>query len=545
MRFKRYESKKRNKERKKSSPHEHHHERRTKSKKKLIIISLIFFIILLIVFFSENEHNRLQTSENFYNNSAKADIELSPVKTNFEEYIINHDKYVGKNVTLTGFLRHDIVGTESLGFHKYYIVDDFGNEINLSGIMTSHKKYFSEKAITTRLFEVNGKIERKYKGFELHINYIIPSQRAIQKKVIKKNVTRISREKDPINYFFEFISSLFLSVNEATDVDSIREEIDPCKEGYRLYRGECIKSIQCYDGTYHPECSFTKPYQCVNGTLVKRASICGCPFAEVPKDDECVSRYTIGPENRTLEYTLRGSTKKIEFTVYSGLNDLLASLSRSYYCDPLCPSDKEIELKYINQKEQEKFLEPLIEIIKSQSSERDDQARVAISLVQHIPYDWESFETNDISGRYPYEVLYDKKGVCEEKSKLLAFLLRELGFGVVLFDYDKESHMAVGIKCPDKYSYMNTGYCFVESTAPNIITDSNSEYIGVGKLTSTPKIIEISGGYSLESVSEEYDDAQEWNNLIELSNSSNGYLSSSNYRKWKNLVEKYGIQIKS
>ena len=106
----------------------------------------------------------------------------------------------------------------------------------------------------------------------------------------------------------------------------------------------------------------------------------------------------------------------------------------------------------------------------------DDQARIAISLVQQIPYDWQTF---GLENRYPYEVIYDNTGVCEEKSRLLAFLLRDLGFDVVLFSFESENHMAVGIMCPVQYSYKNTGYCFVETTEPTMITYSQGEYVGV------------------------------------------------------------------
>jgi hypothetical protein len=184
-----------------------------------------------------------------------------------------------------------------------------------------------------------------------------------------------------------------------------------------------------------------------------------------------------------------------------------------------------------------------VEIIKSQTSNSDEQARIAVSLVQKIPYDWEGFRTNDLNDRYPYEVLYDNKGVCGEKARLLAFILRDLGFGIVLFNYETESHMAVGIRCPSQYSYENSSYCFIEAAAPSIITDAERDYVGVGKLSSTPSMISINDGKSFDSVSEEYNDVQEWNRINKLSESSGGTLDSYNYYKWQTLVNKYGIEL--
>jgi hypothetical protein len=179
----------------------------------------------------------------------------------------------------------------------------------------------------------------------------------------------------------------------------------------------------------------------------------------------------------------------------------------------------------------------LVEEIQNITSNKDDQARIAISLVQNINYDWDGFKSGNTNGKYPYEVLYTCCGVCSEKSELLAYLLRGLGYEVVIFRFETESHDAVGIKCPQQYSYKDTGYCFVESTSPTIITDSSGDYVGVGKLTTTPEILKICDGNSFEGVSEEYNDAVTWNSI------GNGkVLDEHNYNRWLSLVNKYGIK---
>jgi hypothetical protein len=156
--------------------------------------------------------------------------------------------------------------------------------------------------------------------------------------------------------------------------------------------------------------------------------------------------------------------------------------------------------------------------------------------VQRIPYDWTKFTEKRSQEKYPFEVLFDYKGVCGEKSKLLVFLLQELGYGTAIFDFNAENHWAVGIKCPVKYSYKNSGYCFIESTSPTIITDSNGDYAGVGKLYSEPKIIEIFEGSSFDSVSEEYEDLTELTKLNQLKS-----MNFEEYEKWKELTKKYGL----
>lgn len=96
------------------------------------------------------------------------------------------------------------------------------------------------------------------------------------------------------------------------------------------------------------------------------------------------------------------------------------------------------------------------------------------TFVQTIPYDQGKLDRR-VSGldgetekvTYPYEVLYDNTGVCQDKSYLAYILLRELGFGVSLFLFPdpKDNHMAIGVACPLQYSNYESGYCFVETTS--------------------------------------------------------------------------------
>jgi len=251
------------------------------------------------------------------------------------------------------------------------------------------------------------------------------------------------------------------------------------------------------------------------------------------------------PKNTSLKYVLRGKANHIKFTIFGGLNVYLNELPRSitYFPWEAEPTTKDFVMKFLNEDIQSDYLTELVQKIRVETGNKDDQARIAISLVQQIPYDWEGLTSGNIEDRYPYEVIYDDMGVCGEKSRLLAFLLRELGFDVVLFNFESESHMAAGLKCPVQYSYKNTGYCFIETARPIIITDCQEEYVGAGKLTSFPEIIHISDGFSFDSVSEEYNDAQEWIRLSNISNSAGGYLEETDYNKWLSLVNKYGIKI--
>lgn len=272
--------------------------------------------------------------------------------------------------------------------------------------------------------------------------------------------------------------------------------------------------------------------------------------AVTPEYNKAVVKSSFMSDPKTLDYSyvLRGIHGHIPYTVYGGLNDYLKGLPRyiAYRAGTKQPTDKDFIMRNLNNEDQKQLLDPLIDEIKSITPNKDDQARIAVSLVQNINYDKASLTSGIMTNKYPYEVLYTGCGVCEEKSELLTYLLRGLGYEVVIFTFNAENHAAVGIKCPQHYSYWDIGYCFVESDKPSIITDSSGEYVGVGnvevgKLTSMPNVIKICDGISFDSVSEEYNDAITYENII---GNGSTILSQSDYKKWRWLTSKYGINNK-
>ena len=119
----------------------------------------------------------------------------------------------------------------------------------------------------------------------------------------------------------------------------------------------------------------------------------------------------------------------------------------------------------------------------------NQRIELVAAFVQSIPYD--QGKTNrreagldgvDEKTTYPYEVLYDQTGVCQDKSYLAYRLLQELGIGasIFLFPDPRDNHMAVGVRCPPEYANYNSGYCFLETTGtgnkigiiPSLVSES-------------------------------------------------------------------------
>jgi hypothetical protein len=198
----------------------------------------------------------------------------------------------------------------------------------------------------------------------------------------------------------------------------------------------------CGDGTPYEQCSKNAPFFCERGELIPKASVCGCPeFFEV-QGDSCFSNYSSNSKEIFLEYILNGKKQKMGFMVYDGVLEYVSNLSSSITYYGKNASRLDFKLKNIEEPIQREFLLPLVIQIQNLNLRKIDQLRVAVSLVQNIPYGDEENISSSIRGDlevnrsfYPYEVLYYQKGVCEGKSELLSFLLKELGYSVGIFYY--------------------------------------------------------------------------------------------------------------
>jgi len=306
------------------------------------------------------------------------------------------------------------------------------------------------------------------------------------------------------------------------------------------------KQKTCGDGTFYDTCSVNKPYFCSEQLLTEKASICGCPNTTEIEGDFCISLYQTNPKEINLTYVLRGEKNNISFTAYGGLAEYLFNSPRFIsYSNEEEASRIDFKLRSINEENQKILLVPLAVKIQNLADNKEDQARIAISLVQNIPFGGSNeliiLGNNSVNySRYPYEVLYDQEGRCASKSELMVFLLREIGYETVFFYHRLENHDSVGIKCPEKYGLLNTSYCFVETTGPSIITDYGNVYLKGVKLTSYPEIMNASGGSSLRYMYE-YWDANRLKNIRKVLEEK-GKINLLRHLNLNKIIEKYGLE---
>jgi hypothetical protein len=282
------------------------------------------------------------------------------------------------------------------------------------------------------------------------------------------------------------------------------------------------------------------------------------PTTVIPTPTRDMNLESQGSLNKIYYYTLNGNQGFIPFEVYTGVNTNITLLGPIYSGDDYnAVISNEIQREYIM---------PMVNEINRSAKNPGDDARIAISLVQHIKYDANDLNEIQVNtsktgqlyiGRYPYTILYQEwGGICGEKSFLLALLLKELGYNVALIEFDfgnnQSGHMAVGIKAPSQYTYENTGYALIESTAPVIPTFDGYYLVGMNAPLSafTPaKVIPVSEGRSFDSIGSEFSDAQteqlvysQWGQVEEAALELNASIQQLNtlevtVTSWKNKVQ--------
>lgn len=148
-------------------------------------------------------------------------------------------------------------------------------------------------------------------------------------------------------------------------------------------------------------------------------------------------------------------------------------------------------LAFVNDSYQEPFYTDLLaalrEIRDREELDDDRYLELIAAFVQSIPYETDA---STIEPKFPIVTYVDAAGDCDDKSLLLAGLLAREGYGVALFYFEEEKHMAVGAKSAG-CCYRNTSYAYIETT--------NRSYVGIppaaladgSALTSDPLVIPV------------------------------------------------------
>ena len=185
------------------------------------------------------------------------------------------------------------------------------------------------------------------------------------------------------------------------------------------------------------------------------------------------------PKVAHFKWKYKNKDYEIEETFFRSVYDYYKAQPKTYQYTGDLPSNwrEDFYRNFFIENENDNTIIKLTDDImakgKSNNLTDDQVVELALKFVQSIPYDTEEAknilnngtDTNLEKNKYPYEVLYENKGVCDDKSILFAAILNKLGYGSSLFLYLADKHMAVGVRCPLVDSSYKSGFCYAETTA--------------------------------------------------------------------------------
>lgn len=257
-----------------------------------------------------------------------------------------------------------------------------------------------------------------------------------------------------------------------------------------------------------------------------------------------------GEKTATFSWKYKGKDYSLDQKLYNSYYEFYNSLPASnvFNGESLVgklEKDNELFIRKVEGDDVVGELARSIKILGEKNNLNENQiVELVATFVQTIPYDTEKFNNrkaglngNTEKPTYPYEVLYNDKGVCQDKSYLAYMLLKEMGYGVSLFLFPEpaDNHMAVGVRCPTEYSNYDSGFCFLETTSlgnkigstPNLSKEfgiatskielsdfsndsTESEYNPLGKI----EILNKADGRSYSGVIETFNTQKEMDNLL-------------------------------
>jgi hypothetical protein len=205
------------------------------------------------------------------------------------------------------------------------------------------------------------------------------------------------------------------------------------------------------------------------------------------------------PQNHTFEFEFRGEQKNVTLPLSASVKQTYTLAPHKYSYTGRLPRDWRTDYfaMYMDRRDDEEAIRALVSAFRQMAPRagNDDLAEMAVAFVQGaISYDYQKLHRIDEDNiRYPYETLYDGTGVCADKSILLAKILREMGYDLTFFVFERANHMAIGLKAPAGYGHYRTDYTFVESTAYTPIGRVPETYIGGIKLERNPLVVPVKG----------------------------------------------------
>jgi hypothetical protein len=223
------------------------------------------------------------------------------------------------------------------------------------------------------------------------------------------------------------------------------------------------------------------------------------------------------PVDIVYTWVYRGKNHSVNVTLFEEEFQYFAGLNRT-------GSDRVVEffIPLIHHEWQQDTIEEIVADLKAYGYDDKETVRLALAMVHTMPYN----NTYD-RWTYAYETMYARTGVCSDKVFLATAILDNLGYDTVIFDYDAENHMSIGIKCQKEYAYWDE-YCFADVTiGHSFITDSNLTSVEGVRLGEPSKVYDASTGTKSFDASWDYIQSQKLGRYIESQANHTAWLTTT------------------
>lgn len=215
------------------------------------------------------------------------------------------------------------------------------------------------------------------------------------------------------------------------------------------------------------------------------------PRAETAKDSEYPKITIASTSPKTVKINHKFEFEQQKYTISLKVNKAILEGARNATKYAISKSGhgdvdwrERFNLAFIEDPAQSDFLDTLhaklISLSKSLHLDQDRTVELFTAFVQHIEYD----TRENVAPKFPIETFAEKRGDCDDKSRLLVALLSRSGFHVATLNFNEENHMAVGIRS-NGMEYRGTGYSYIETTSPSLVGFPFRENTNV-QLTTTP-----------------------------------------------------------
>ena len=154
----------------------------------IVVIAILVVIVYFVMNLDFDESQQpIKKPKTVLVNKTATIYETVFVKSSFDDYLKDKEKYDNTIVTLTGFLRYKFEGSGTSGSFQEVVVDDNGNEISLVNVPSLYRKLFVKRETTKELYNVTGTFKRAFKDANIDADKIQITER--QTTILEKQTT--------------------------------------------------------------------------------------------------------------------------------------------------------------------------------------------------------------------------------------------------------------------------------------------------------------------------------------------------------------------